>query len=135
MNLSLITKLALAGVVLTGITGTAAIGNISGVNQVVKAEVENPNQHLFKKVVDGQELDFSDIFNRDSVTSKELADDIVKKLNEKGLNPVDYKMKLEVKDSKGGIVKGGGPVVNVDDNQSQPFNPTKDKIEVFEITK
>lgn len=135
MNLSLITKLAMAGVVLTGITGTTTIGNIAGVNHEAKAEVDNPNAEHFKKNVEGHELDFTNALSKDSLSSKKLADEIKQQLEKNGLDPTTYNFKLRVEYKDGGSLDGGGIVTNVSDNQSKEFNPTKDKIVTFDISK
>ncbi|UXV54411.1 hypothetical protein MUA68_14655 (plasmid) [Staphylococcus aureus] len=134
MNLSLIAKLAMAGVVLTGITGTAAIGNISGVNHEAKAEV-NPNAEHFKKSVEGHELDFTSTLNKKTLTAKLLADDIKSELEKAGLHPSEYKFIIVVKKSDGSTISGSGVVTNVNSNQSATFDPTKEKLEEFSITK
>ncbi|MFK3494941.1 hypothetical protein LOQ69_14485 [Staphylococcus aureus] len=134
MNLSLVAKLATAGMILTGITGTAALGNIPGVNQEVKAQQDNPNSQHFKKTVDGKELDFTDTFSQTKLTPKDLSDEIKKKLDEQGLTGL-YKFSLKVELQNGGAIQGEGTVGQVPSNQSAEFDPTKDRITVFEITK
>lgn len=135
MNLSLLAKLATAGMVLTGITGTAALGNIPGVNQEVKAQQDNPNSEHFKKTVDGKELDFTDTFSKTKLTPKDVSDEIAKKLNEQGLTSSEYKFSLQVDKKDGSKIEGAGQVGEVPSNQSSEFNPTEDKIKVFDITK
>ncbi|WP_330993977.1 hypothetical protein [Staphylococcus pseudintermedius] len=134
MKLGLVAKLATAGMILTGITGAVAFGNVPGVNQEVKAQQDNPNSGHFKKTVDGKELDFTDIFSRNTLTPKDLSDEIKKKLDEQGLTG-DYNFNLKVTKSDGSTIEGAGKAGQVPSNQSSVFDPTKDKIEVFEISK
>lgn len=135
MNFSLFSKLAIAGAVLTGLASTVTLYQDSGVNYEAKAQEENPNSQHFKKNVDDKELDFTDILSKDKITAKELSDKIAKELNEKGLDPKEYSFTLKVTTEDGGTIQGGGKVGEVSNNQSKEFNPNKDKITEFEITK
>ncbi|NCJ13795.1 hypothetical protein [Staphylococcus pseudintermedius] len=135
MNFSLFSKLAIAGAVLTGLASTVTLYQDSGVNYEAKAQEENPNSQHFKKNVDGKELDFTDILSKDKITAKELSDKITKELNENGLDPKEYSFTLKVTTEDGGTIQGGGKVGEVPNNQSKEFNPNKDKITEFEITK
>ncbi|EPC7164822.1 hypothetical protein ACR2QP_002242 [Staphylococcus pseudintermedius] len=135
MNFSLFSKLAIAGAVLTGLASTVTLYQDSGVNYEAKAQEENPNSQHFKKNVDGKELDFTDILSKDKITAKELSDKITKELNENGLDPKKYSFTLKVTTEGGGTIQGGGKVGDVPNNQSKEFNPNKDKITEFEITK
>ncbi|EJO7150106.1 hypothetical protein NRV22_001664 [Staphylococcus pseudintermedius] len=134
MKLGLVAKLATAGMILTGITGAATFGNVPGLNQEVKAQQDNPNSEHFKKKVDDKELDFTDIFSRNTLTPKDLSDEIKKKLDEQGLTG-DYNLNLKVTKSDGSTIEGTGKAGQVPSNQSSVFDPTKDKIEVFDISK
>ncbi|HDV6087107.1 hypothetical protein [Staphylococcus pseudintermedius] len=129
MNLSLITKLAMAGVVLTGVTGTAVVGNIAGVNQDAKAQEENVNQHHFNQEIEGKNLSFADTFSKEKLTAKELSDEIKKKLDENGIDSSKYKFRFTVKLDNGGTINGSGKVGEVPENQSAEFNPTKNELE------
>ncbi|EGQ2752265.1 hypothetical protein MWQ88_002107 [Staphylococcus pseudintermedius] len=135
MNFSLFSKLAIAGAVLTGLASTATFYQDSGFNYEAKAQEENPNSQHFKKNVDDKELDFTDIFSKDKITAKELSDKIAKELNDKGLDPKEYSFTLKVTTGNGGTIQGGGKVGEVPNNQSMEFNPNKDKITEFKITK
>ncbi|HCT0503572.1 TPA: hypothetical protein K8016_002493, partial [Staphylococcus pseudintermedius] len=121
--------------VLTGLASTVTLYQDSGVNYEAKAQEENPNSQHFKKNVDGKELDFTDILSKDKITAKELSDKITKELNENGLDPKEYSFTLKVTTGNGGTIQGGGKVGDVPNNQSKEFNPNKDKITEFEITK
>ncbi|EJO7114045.1 hypothetical protein NRV28_002081 [Staphylococcus pseudintermedius] len=135
MNFSLFSKLAIAGAVLTGLASTVTLYQDSGVNYEAKAQEENPNSQHFKKNVDDKELDFTDILSKDKITAKELSDKIAKELNGKGLDPKEYSFTLKVTTKDGGTIQGDGKVGEVPNNQSMEFNPSKDKITEFEITK
>ncbi|EGQ2868671.1 hypothetical protein [Staphylococcus pseudintermedius] len=135
MNFSLFSKLAIAGAVLTGLASTVTLYQDSGVNYEAKAQEENPNSQHFKKNVDDKELDFTDILSKDKITAKELSDKIAKELNGKGLDPKEYSFTLKVTTGNGGTIQGGGKVGEVPNNQAMEFNPNKDKITEFEITK
>ncbi|MDK4095236.1 hypothetical protein O0G34_09930 [Staphylococcus pseudintermedius] len=135
MNFSLFSKLAIAGAVLTGLASTVTLYQDSGVNYEAKAQEENPNSQHFKKNVDVKELDFTDILSKDKITAKELSDKIAKELNDKGLDPKEYSFTLKVTTKDGGTIQGDGKVGEVPNNQSMEFNPSKDKITEFEITK
>ncbi|HAR6136523.1 TPA: hypothetical protein I1683_001938 [Staphylococcus pseudintermedius] len=135
MNFSLFSKLAIAGAVLTGLASTVTLYQDSGVNYEAKAQEENPNSQHFKKNVDDKELDFTDILSKDKITAKELSDKIAKELNDKGLDPKEYSFTLKVTTKDGGTIQGDGKVGEVPNNQSMEFNPSKDKITKFEITK
>ncbi|MGJ5700409.1 hypothetical protein ACTFIB_10790 [Staphylococcus chromogenes] len=134
MSLNLFTKLAMVGVVLTGITGTATLGSVAGVNHEAKAEESNPNSAHFHKTVDGQKLDFTDTFKKTKLTPKSLTEEVKQKLEEKGLDPAKYLMKLQVKGKIQGP-SGGGKIVGNEhiNTQLTEFNPTKDIIEEFDI--
>ncbi|MDT0747120.1 hypothetical protein [Staphylococcus chromogenes] len=135
MNYSLLAKVAIAGAVLTGVTGTAAMGNIVGVNQEAKAQQENPNHHHFNKEVDGRTLDLTNALNKSSLSGQTLADEIAKELEKNGLNPGDYKFKFEVKTKNGGKVSSNGysPVSGEKLNDQLTFNPQIDTLEEFDI--
>lgn len=135
MNFSLFSKLAIAGAVLTGLASTVTLYQDSGVNYEAKAQEENPNSQHFKKNVDDKELDFTDILSKDKITAKELSDKIAKELSVNGLDPKEYSFTLKVTTKDGGTIQGGGKVGEVLNNQSKEFNPNKDKITEFEITK
>ncbi|MCE5720634.1 hypothetical protein JL822_11185 [Staphylococcus pseudintermedius] len=135
MNFSLFSKLAIAGAVLTGLASTVTLYQDSGVNYEAKAQEENPNSQHFKKNVDDKELDFTDILSKDKITAKELSDKIAKELNGKGLDPKEYSFTLKVTTKDGGTIQGDGKVGEVPNNQSMEFNPSKDKITEFKITK
>ncbi|EHP0517825.1 hypothetical protein KNE05_002070 [Staphylococcus pseudintermedius] len=135
MNFSLFSKLAIAGAVLTGLASTVTLYQDSGVNYEAKAQEENPNSQHFKKNVDDKELDFTDIFSKDKITAKELSDKIAKELSANGLDPKEYSFTLKVTTKDGGTIQGDGKVGDVPNNQSMEFNPNKDKITEFKITK
>ncbi|HCT0431375.1 TPA: hypothetical protein LQP14_001598 [Staphylococcus pseudintermedius] len=135
MNFSLFSKLAIAGAVLTGLASTVTLYQDSGVNYEVKAQEENPNSQHFKKNVDDKELDFTDILSKDKITAKELSDKIANELSANGLGPKEYSFTLKVTTKDGGTIQGDGKVGEVPNNQSMEFNPNKDKITEFEITK
>ncbi|EKH2205147.1 TPA: hypothetical protein I1687_002080 [Staphylococcus pseudintermedius] len=135
MNFSLFSKLAIAGAVLTGLASTVTLYQDSGVNYEAKAQEENPNSQHFKKNVDDKELDFTDILSKDKITAKELSDKIAKELSANGLDSKEYSFTLKVTTKDGGTIQGGGKVGEVLNNQSKEFNPNKDKITEFEITK
>ncbi|EGQ1292079.1 hypothetical protein EEJ56_11425, partial [Staphylococcus pseudintermedius] len=128
-------KLAIAGAVLTGLASTVTLYQDSGVNYEAKAQEENPNSQHFKKNVDDKELDFTDILSKDKITAKELSDKIANELSANGLDPKEYSFTLKVTTKDGGTIQGDGKVGEVPNNQSMEFNPSKDKITEFEITK
>ncbi|HHU6750930.1 TPA: hypothetical protein ACUI23_001627 [Staphylococcus pseudintermedius] len=134
MNSSLLTKLLAAGVILTSVSTTTNFGSAFLINHEAHAQEENPNKEHFKKTVEGQELDFTDTLNRNKLTPKDLSDEISKELKEKGLMD-DYKFNLKVSLQNGGTIEGAGTAGQVPSNQSAEFDPTKDKITVFEISK
>ncbi|PXA58296.1 hypothetical protein, partial [Staphylococcus pseudintermedius] len=110
----------------------------SGVNYEAKAQEENPNSQHFKKNVDDKELDFTDILSKDKITAKELSDKIANELSANGLDPKEYSFTLKVTTKDGGTIQGDGKVGEVGEvpnNQAMEFNPSKDKITEFEITK
>lgn len=134
MNLSLIAKLAMAGVVLTGITGTSIVGNVAGVNQEAKAQVANPNAKYFNVNVGGKNISFEDTFNKDKLSPKILSDEIKKKLDENGLESSSFNFSFEVKTKARATIKGGGQVGATEENQAAEFNPNTDTLQKFEIT-
>ncbi|MFT2203347.1 hypothetical protein [Staphylococcus chromogenes] len=135
MNYSLLAKVAIAGAVLTGVTGTAAMGNIVGVNQEAKAQVAEPNAQFYHVNIDGKDINLEDTFKKVKLTPKTLSDEIKKKLEENNLDPTLYNFNFEVKLSNGAVISGGGPVGDTPENQSSEFNPTKDTLQKFTITK
>ncbi|GAB0225167.1 hypothetical protein WCQ58_11040 [Staphylococcus pseudintermedius] len=55
-----------------------------------------------------------------------------------GLDPKEYSFTLKVTTKDGGTIQGDGKVGEVGEvpnNQAMEFNPSKDKITEFEITK
>ncbi len=135
MKNSVILKSLMAVTVLTTATGSALfVGN--GITHEAKAQQENPNAEHFTKNVNGQTLDFSDTFSKPTLSAKSLANEIESKLKEKGLDPTQYSFILKVKTSSNGIIEGNGKVIGDHlNNQTKEFNPTKDKVEVFDIVK
>ena len=138
MSLSLLTKLAMAGVVLTGVTGTAALGNVTGVNHEVKAEENHPNAKYFHKNVDGKDLDFTDTFKKDKLSPKTLNEEVKNKLTENGLSPDKYRLKLKVKLLDGSTLEspsGGAKIVGNEyiNTQTAEFNPNKQTLDEFDI--
>ncbi|HCT0309115.1 TPA: hypothetical protein LQN95_000563, partial [Staphylococcus pseudintermedius] len=117
------------------LASTVTLYQDSGVNYEAKAQEENPNSQHFKKNVDDKELDFTDILSKDKITAKELSDKIANELSANGLDPKEYSFTLKVTTKDGGTIQGGGKVGEVLNNQSKEFNPNKDKITEFEITK
>ncbi len=135
MKNSVLLKSLIAVTVMTTATGSALyVGN--GITHEAKAQQENPNVGHFHKEVDGHTLDFTDTLSKTNLTPKGLAEEISKKLSDNGLNPEDYSFEIKVKLKNGGTVSGSGKVAGANlSNQTSPFNPTQDTLEVFTIEK
>ncbi|WP_235433171.1 hypothetical protein [Staphylococcus coagulans] len=119
---------------------TTATGSVlfvgNGITHEAKAQQENPNAGHFHKEVDGKSLDFTDTLSKTNLTPKGLAEEISKKLSDNGLKPEDYSFEIKVKLKNGGTVSGSGKVAGANlNNQTSPFNPTQDTLEVFTIEK
>ncbi|WP_353457658.1 hypothetical protein [Staphylococcus coagulans] len=135
MKNSVLLKSLIAVTVMTTATGSALfVGN--GITHEAKAQQDNPNVGHFHKEVDGKNLNFEDVLSKDNLTPKLLAEEIATKLKENGLTSENYKFELKIVKTDGSIINGNGNVSGSDlSKQESAFNPTKDRIEVFTITK
>ncbi|MCM0467354.1 hypothetical protein [Staphylococcus aureus] len=137
MSLNLLAKAAMAGVVLTGGVGTAALESFPSTTHEAKAEA-NVNQEHFKKTIGDTVLDFTDILSRNTLSPKDLTLAVKDKLEKQGLNAGDYRLKLKVKMPNGSYLEShedGNLIVGNEHlgTQTAEFNPTKHKMEIFEI--
>ncbi|HGO1493001.1 TPA: hypothetical protein ACK0CK_002624 [Staphylococcus aureus] len=138
MTLGLLSKLAMAGIVLTGATGATTLGGISSTVHEAHAE-ENANQEHFEKPLEDKVLNFKDVLSKKTISIKDFSKAVEDELRNKGFDPSQYKLKFKVTvgHSTYSSSEGGNLIVG---NQHlgtalAEFNPTAHKLEEFEIVK
>ncbi|EMM0067525.1 DUF4238 domain-containing protein [Staphylococcus aureus] len=135
MALGILSKLAMAGIVLTSVTGAATLGGVSSIAHEVHAE-ENANQEHFEKTLEGKVLNFKDVLSKNTISIKDFSKAVENELKNKGFDPSEYKLKFKVKvghsvyqSSDGGNLIVGNEHIGT---ATAEFNPTKHKLGVYE---
>ncbi|MCE5155022.1 hypothetical protein KJB58_11225 [Staphylococcus hyicus] len=138
MNLQLLTKLSIASLILTGITGATAVQSISGINNVINAQENHPNAEFFKVKAGDITLDLTSMLNENRLSAKVISERLTELLKAQGEDPKNYSFKFKVKHKGGGGIEGGSGSVEGNPHigtQTANFDPKVDKIEEFIITK
>ncbi|WP_237762204.1 hypothetical protein [Staphylococcus aureus] len=88
-----IIKIAMAGIVLTSVTGAATLGGVSSIAHEVHAE-ENANQEHFEKTLEGKVLNFKDVLSKNTISIKDFSKAVENELKIKALTLVSINLNL-----------------------------------------